>query len=300
VAGEAVFCTGMVGYPESLTDPSYRGQILTMTQPLMGNYGVPGDEIDEWGVRKFFESDRIQASALIVQDYSTEPSHWNCKRTLSSWLQEYEIPALYGIDTRELTKRIRERGVMLGKIVFDNDIPFEDINQRNLVAEVSLKQPRVFNPKGELKILAYDCGVKYHLIRSLCERGAQVKLVPWDYDLTNESFDGLFISNGPGDPSLCDKTVTAIQAAMAMNKPIFGVCMGNQVCLFVCLFHVGVRETVSDIAGTAAGAVGGRADLQAQVRQPRPQPAGHRHVQQPLLHHVAEPRLCGRPHQAAA
>mmetsp|Transcript_34674 Transcript_34674/g.114879 ORF Transcript_34674/g.114879 Transcript_34674/m.114879 type:complete len:1517 (+) Transcript_34674:35-4585(+) len=247
VSGEVVFTTGMVGYPESLTDPSYRGQMLVMTYPIVGNYGVPDDEVDEWGLPKHFESDSIQVTALIVADYSHHHSHWSSRRSLSQWLNEQGVPALYGIDTRLLTKKIREKGALRATIEFDPAVArggepvlpaFEDPNERNLVAEVSLKEPRVFNKGGKFKVLATDCGIKYNIIRSLLQRGCEVTLVPWDTPLLPllEDHDGLFLSNGPGNPAMADKTVGHIRDAIAAMesgelpvKPLFGICLGNQL-----------------------------------------------------------------------
>jgi carbamoyl-phosphate synthase small subunit len=193
---------GMVGYPEALTDPSYQGQILVLTYPLIGNYGVPPDTIGPYGLSKFFESNRIHINALIVADYSHHPSHYTLTRSLSAWLKEHNIPALYGLDTRALTKKIRERGCMLGKIVMDGkDVAYDDPNQRNLVAEVSCKEAKSYG-KGPLKIIAVDCGIKHNIIRYLISLGVEVKVVPWNYDFNNDSWDGLFLSNGPGDPSM--------------------------------------------------------------------------------------------------
>jgi len=158
ISGEVVFNTGMVGYCESLTDPSYRGQILTFTYPLIGNYGVPGDEVQDQ-LAKHFESDRIHISALIVSDYSFFYSHWNAKKSLSQWLNEQRIPALFGIDTRALTKRLREKGTKLGKILFDKDVDFYDPSKTNLVKEVSIDLPKIYNKKGQKKIVLVDCGV---------------------------------------------------------------------------------------------------------------------------------------------
>ena len=153
VNGEVVFNTGMVGYPESLTDPSYRGQILVLTYPLIGNYGIPGYEKED-GVFKYFESDRIHVQGLIVTEYCEAYSHWNAEKSLSEWMQEYNVPGIYGIDTRALTKRLREKGVMLGKIIYETDnIEFDDPNKRNLVAEVSIKEPVVYE-KGKKITLA--------------------------------------------------------------------------------------------------------------------------------------------------
>ncbi|KAG6921251.1 CAD protein-like, partial [Chelydra serpentina] len=183
----AVFQTGMVGYPEALTDPSYKSQILVLTYPLIGNYGVPQDELDQYGLSRWFESSKIHVSALIVGECSQIPSHWSAVRSLDQWLKEQNIPGLEGVDTRALTKRIREKGTLLGRLVLDGgqerSLPFEDPNTRHLVQEVSLKEPRVFNPGGSLRITAVDCGLKYNQIRCLCQRGAAVTVVPWDHPL---------------------------------------------------------------------------------------------------------------------
>eukprot|EP00741_Cyanophora_paradoxa_P020922 tig00021319_g20198.t1 len=236
VTGEAVFQTGMVGYPESLTDPSYTGQILVLTVPMVGNYGVPPDVKDEYGIPKFFESDKIQIAALIVQDYSFDKSHWNAARSLSEWLKANNVPALYGIDTRLLTKKIREKGAMLGKIVFGKNEPeFHDPNKDNLVAKVSTKAAKKYSPLQSVpagrppRIIAIDCGMKYNQVRSFLKRGAELTVVPWDYDFTKEPFDGLFISNGPGDPTICTPTIAHIRKAMELGKPVFGICLGNQL-----------------------------------------------------------------------
>ncbi len=227
VSGEVVFNTGMVGYPETLTDPSYKGQILTLTYPLIGNYGVPGNE-EEKGLLKNFESDKVQITGLIVSDYSFEYSHWNAKKSLSDWLKEHKIPALYGIDTRALTKKLREKGTMLGKIVFDEDIGFYDPDKDNLVEKVSCKEKVVYG-NGQYKIVLVDCGAKYNIIKSLVKRDVTVIRVPWNYDFNKEEYDGLFISNGPGDPKMCKETIAKIKRAMEYGKPIFGICLGNQL-----------------------------------------------------------------------
>ncbi len=229
VAGEVVFSTGMVGYTESLSDPSYLGQILTLTYPLIGNYGVPKDETQN-DISTFYESEKIQASGLIVSGFSFEYSHWNAAKSLSDWLIENKVPAVYGIDTRELTKLVREKGTMLGKLVFpgDPDIPFINPDDENQVAKASCKEVITYG-NGKYKVLLVDCGVKNNIIRCLLKRDTTVVRVPWDYDFNSLEFDGLFISNGPGDPAFCDVTVTNIQKAMQTDKPIFGICMGNQL-----------------------------------------------------------------------
>lgn len=233
VAGELVFNTGLVGYPEALTDPSYRGQILTLTYPIVGNYGVPNtEELDELGLRKHVESERIQVSGLLVQDYSHEYSHWNSVKSLGHWLQEEKVPALFGIDTRMLTKVIRDKGTVLGKIEFDGQpVDITDPNQKNLVAEVSTKEVRVFGKGNPIKVVAVDCGIKHNIIRLLVKRGAEVHLVPWDQDLLSLDYDGLFISNGPGDPSLAKTLINNVHKVLENDRPqpVFGICMGNQI-----------------------------------------------------------------------
>jgi carbamoyl-phosphate synthase small subunit len=218
VAGEVVFNTGMVGYSEALTDPSYRGQIMTLTYPLVGNYGVARD----------FESPRIQATALVVSELATEYSHAAAERSLPQWLKDEGIPCIAGIDTRALTKRLRTRGCMLGKIVVADDVALEDPNQRNLVAEVSTAGREVFEGSGKT-IVVVDCGAKGSIIEELRKRDLTVIRVPWDYDFLQEEFDGLFISNGPGDPTACVATIKNIQRAMLLNRPIMGICLGNQL-----------------------------------------------------------------------
>jgi len=229
VSGEVVFNTGMVGYPETLTDPSYHGQILVFTYPLIGNYGVPGDE-KENDLFKYFESDKIQVQGTIVSDYSFEYSHWNAKKSLGRWLKEQNVPGIYGIDTRALTKRLREKGTMPGKIIFDpaNDIPFDDPNRRNLVAEVSVTEPITYK-KGSIKIALVDCGAKNNIIKAFLKRDITVIRVPWDYDFTTERIDGIMISNGPGDPMMCTETIKNIKKALALNIPIMGICLGSQI-----------------------------------------------------------------------
>jgi carbamoyl-phosphate synthase small subunit len=233
--GEVVFNTGMVGYPETLTDPSYRGQILTLTYPLIGNYGVPGNEMED-GLLKYFESARIQVKGLIVSDYSHQYSHWNAKKSLSEWMREFDVPGIYGIDTRALTKRLREKGTMLAAIIYnDKDNPdLDDPNQRNLAAEVSVSEPVVYEG-GEKKVVVVDCGVKNNIIRAFLRRGFTVIRVPWDYDFTKEQAHGVIISNGPGDPEKCTETIENTRKALARNThntrntPILGICLGSQI-----------------------------------------------------------------------
>ncbi len=226
--GEVVFNTGMVGYPEAMTDPSYRGQILVLTYPLIGNYGVPGNETED-GILKYFESDKIQISGLIVSNYSKKYSHWNAKKSLSEWMKEFNVPGITGIDTRELTKKLREKGTMLGKIVYENEyIEFEDPNKRNLVAEVSIKEPIVYE-KGKTRIVLIDCGVKNNIIKSFLKRDVTVIRVPWNHNFLELDFDGLFISNGPGDPKMVKEAIKNIKKALEKGIPTFGICLGNQL-----------------------------------------------------------------------
>lgn len=230
VSGEVVFSTAMTGYPESLTDPSYSGQILVLTFPLIGNYGVPGNETEN-GLLKFFESERIHIKALVVSDYCFKHSHWNAVKSLDQWLKENNVPGIYGVDTRQITKTIREKGVMLGKVAVEGDtVPekFEDPNIENLVAKVSCKEVVEYG-SGQHRIVLVDCGCKYNIIRCLLARNATVVRVPWDYDFTQIEYDGVMLSNGPGDPQLCTPTVANIRKAMAIGKPIFGICLGNQL-----------------------------------------------------------------------
>ena len=228
LSGEVVFNTAMTGYPESLTDPSYKGQILTLTYPLIGNYGIPGLETEN-NMLKFFESDKIHISGLVISDYSFEYSHWNAVQSLSSWLTENKVPGIFGIDTRTLTKVLREKGTMLGKVIFNNeDVEWYDPNEDNLVSQVSTKKKEVYG-NGKYRILIVDCGVKYNIIRCLLSRDTTVIRIPWDYDFTKESYDGLFISNGPGDPKKCDATIKNIANAFNEGIPIMGICLGNQL-----------------------------------------------------------------------
>lgn len=233
VAGEVVFNTAMMGYPESLTDPSYAGQLLTVTFPLVGNYGVPAFTIEKNGIPTFMESDKIYASALIVSDYSEQYSHWNAVESLADWLKREKVPGITGVDTRELTKVLREHGVMMGKIIFDdepNNIPEANYEGVNFVDKVSTKEIIRYNEGAGKKVVLVDCGVKANIIRCLIERGVEVIRVPWNYDYSNMEFDGLFLANGPGDPDMCSDAVDIIKKQMsASRKPICGICMGNQL-----------------------------------------------------------------------
>jgi carbamoyl-phosphate synthase small subunit len=228
INGEVVFNTGMVGYPETLTDPSYKGQILVMTYPLVGNYGIPGDEKENDLLRNF-ESNKIQIQGLVISDLSFDYSHWSAKKSLSEWLKENGIPGIFGIDTRMLTKKLREKGTQLGKIIYNNEkIKFEDPNERNLVSEVSINKVIEYE-KSKKKIAVIDCGVKNNVIRAFLKRDISVIRYPWDYDFTKDKVNGILISNGPGDPKMCEATIENVRKAILMNIPILGICLGSQI-----------------------------------------------------------------------
>jgi carbamoyl-phosphate synthase small subunit len=218
-AGEVVFNTGMVGYTEALTDPSYSGQILVLTYPLIGNYGVPSA----------FESDRIQIAALVVSELATEYSHSQAQKSLPQWLEEQGIACLAGVDTRSLTRRLRTQGCMLGRLAIEgSDAQFDDPNRRNLVAAVSVREPVLYDGPGKTVVLV-DCGVKQSILDELLGRGLRVLRVPWNYDFLGEEFDAVLVSNGPGNPSLCHATVEHLRKAMQRKRPIMGVCLGHQL-----------------------------------------------------------------------
>ena len=233
--GEVVFNTGMVGYPESLTDPSYRGQILVMTYPLIANYGVPKRSQSDY-LDSNFESQRIQVAGLVVSTLSNDYSHWHADSSLSAWLEEENIVGLEGIDTRELTKVLRHGGTVAGKIIVEGDEdrvsadgPFDDISKRNLVAEVSVDEPVLYNPDGKKRVVLVDCGCKANIVRSLVRREVSVLRVPWDHDINDTDGDAIFVSNGPGDPKMASKTVDNLRIALQGTRPVLGICLGNQL-----------------------------------------------------------------------
>lgn len=220
--GEVVFTTGMVGYVESLTDPSYAGQILVFTYPLIGNYGVPEKEL--------WESHKIHAAGVILQNLSPFYSHYTAERSLLEWLEEQKVPLLCGVDTRALTKSLRTEGVALGAITAETHPPthFPDPNQTHLVAQVSPCTVTEYG-SGPKKIIAIDCGMKENIMRCLLQFPVKVKRVPHDYNFLEEEYDGIFISNGPGDPIQCKETIALLQKAILRDKPIFGICLGAQL-----------------------------------------------------------------------
>ena len=252
--GEVVFNTAMSGYPESLTDPSYAGQLMVLTYPLVGNYGVPPFTFQPNGLPDYMESDRIYARAIIVSDYSVQYCHWNACESLSQWLKREHVPGITGVDTRQLTKVLREHGVMMGRIVMEGedgkDAGFGAYEGVNFVAQVSCRevvhyrasdysqpanrlpedQPAKATAPGK-RVVLVDCGVKANILRCLLERGVDVVRVPWDYDFNTLDFDGLFLANGPGDPDLCEPAVAHIRTFLQRQdvKPCMGICMGNQL-----------------------------------------------------------------------
>ena len=249
-AGEVVFNTAMTGYPESLTDPSYAGQILVTTYPLIGNYGVPDTGLGADGLPLFMESDHIHPKALVVADYSENYSHWNAKESLAVWLKREKITAITGVDTRRLTKVLREHGVMMGRISLSpNPSPSKegsaaqeapstwrgmgeaDYGNVNWVEKVSCKEVITYNRGAGKRVVLVDCGVKANIIRCLTRRGLEVVRVPWDYDFNRLDFDGLFLANGPGDPEQCGVTIGHIRQFLNNEtvRPCMGICLGNQL-----------------------------------------------------------------------
>ncbi len=228
-SGEVVFTTGMVGYDMSLTDPSYKGQILTFTYPLIGNWGIPQ--------KKLWESEKVHVAGVVISDLTNKPNHHQSKQDLNSWLVQNNVPAIVGIDTRALTQKLREKGVMLGKILMGNkNIDFIDPNKKNLVAEVSINtlkihKAEISNQKSEMPIGLLNCGAKENIKRCLIARGATVYEMPWNYDpfSNNLPIKGLVISNGPGNPKMAQKSIDIIKKSLNKKLPTFGICLGNQL-----------------------------------------------------------------------
>lgn len=239
--GEVVFNTGMTGYTESLTDPSYSGQILLQTYPLIGNYGVPAGIVDRYGFPAGMESNKVQVQGYIVSQAMPKPSHWASNMTLHEWLQREGIPGVYGLDTRRLTEKLRMKGVMLGILKVGGDLDEEELaarardvpdpNQRNLVAKVSARSPVTYGAGGP-RVALVDCGVKLGIIRNLLARGAEVVLLPYDTsadELMSYEPDGVIVSNGPGDPEVCSEAIETLKAVMEYGLPTMGICLGQQL-----------------------------------------------------------------------
>lgn len=223
--GEVVFTTGMTGYIESLTDPSYAGQILCFTYPLVGNYGVPQQHL--------WESKKIHAHGVVLSEPCQRWSHYQGCHSFTQWLHKQNVPLIWGVDTRALTKILRSSGTMLGAIStnLQTQPTFSDPSHLNLVASVSTKEVITYNPNapsGKV-IYAIDCGMKENISRMLAQLPITIHRVPYNYDFTDQSFDGVFISNGPGDPTMCSETVSIVKKAMEKQKPIFGICLGIQM-----------------------------------------------------------------------
>ncbi|NMI82985.1 MAG: carbamoyl-phosphate synthase (glutamine-hydrolyzing) small subunit [Candidatus Nitrosopumilus sp. MTA1] len=243
VFGEIVFNTGMVGYPEALTDPSYNGQILTLTYPLIGNYGVPDPSIkDDDGISKFFESDKIQVRGLVVHELSLTASHWNLSMTLDEWMHNEKIPGISGIDTRELTKKLRTGGVMMAALVVsDSEIDVEEIkkqlssaphyNSEQFMEIVSTKQERVYGDDKK-SVVVIDTGAKNAILRNIRQMGYKVILLPWNvtYEkIISYNPKGVVLTSGPGDPQNCPDTIDTAKKLIENNIPTLGICLGAQI-----------------------------------------------------------------------
>uniref|UniRef100_A0A452SJW0 carbamoyl-phosphate synthase (ammonia) n=1 Tax=Ursus americanus TaxID=9643 RepID=A0A452SJW0_URSAM len=227
------FLASLLRYPEALTDPAYKGQILTMANPIIGNGGAPDTTaLDELGLSKYLESDGIKVAGLLVLNYSNDYHHWLATKSLGQWLQEEKVPAIYGVDTRMLTKIIRDKGTMLGKIEFEGQsVDFVDPNKQNLIAEVSTKDVKVYGKGNPTKVVAVDCGIKNNVIRLLVKRGAEVHLVPWNHDFTKMEYDGLLIAGGPGNPALAQPLIQNVKKVLESDRkePLFGISTGNLI-----------------------------------------------------------------------
>jgi carbamoyl-phosphate synthase small subunit len=234
-AGEVVFTTGMTGYPESLTDPSYKGQIVVFTYPLIGNYGVPDPS--------YWESGHLCVSGLIVSNYIDTPSHFQSTKTLAQWFKDENLPLIQIKDTRLITQKIREHGTILGKIIIEKDLDFYDPNTHNLIAQVSTKKIHIEkalpchsrvggNPTPPKTIVLIDCGAKRNIQKNLTKRGMDVIVVPWNTNIFEDkfpNFDALIISNGPGDPKMADATIATVKKALDNKIPTLGICLGHQI-----------------------------------------------------------------------
>jgi len=245
VSGEVVFSTSMVGYTESLTDPSYQGQILMLTYPLVGNYGVPPYDGDQFGIPKNFESIGIKVTGLIIQELCNKPYHWAAEKSLDEWLRSEGIPGICNIDTRRLTKKLREKGVMLGilEVYREGEEPdldrllggvkdVSDPNIRDLVGEVTVKEPVHYKFHGNKRVVLIDCGVKAGILRNLIRRKVDIIRVPYNYaleEILEFKPDGVIVSNGPGDPKRCEKTIGTVRGIIDERIPTMGICLGNQI-----------------------------------------------------------------------
>jgi carbamoyl-phosphate synthase small subunit len=243
ISGEVVFNTSMMGYPELLTDPSYQEQIVVMTYPILGSYGVPPDSIrNAGGVPLHFESDSVKVKGFAVHSLS-RPSHWSNHTTLEEWLTEQGVPGISGVDTRLLTQRLRNKGTMLGvlrvssspidpRVVTSKISRLRDPNKEDLVHRVSPKEPIYYDGNGQSTIVIVECGAKYGILRSLLAQGARVVRVPYDFPadkILGLNPRGVVISNGPGDPKIDIKTIETAKGLMETELPIMGICLGAQI-----------------------------------------------------------------------
>ncbi|KAF9565548.1 carbamoyl-phosphate synthase [Agrocybe pediades] len=242
VFGETVFSTSITSYTESMTDPSYRGQILVFTTPMIGNYGVPNNNApyDSQDVGVYLESQNIQAAAVVVGDVAEKFSHYKAVESIAAWCKRNNVPGITGVDTRAITTLLRDQGTTLGRIAvgIDAALPapesheYWDPSKENLVDQVSTKTPYVLNPQGSVKIAVLDFGAKANILRSLVRRDAAVTVMPWNYDFNavRDQYDGLFLTNGPGDPAHCmEAALKLCRTFQEWKKPIFGICMGHQI-----------------------------------------------------------------------
>lgn len=263
-SGEVVFNTAMAGYPESMTDPSSAGQIMVLTYPLVGGYGVPSTEATEAnGLRSFMESEKVWVKALVVGDYSPEFSHWNAKENLGEWMKREGIPGITGVDTRQLTKLLRNKGTMTGTIIPEGVAAAPQVGEENLVAKVSCKEVITYQPTAtsiNKRVVVVDCGVKHSIIKYLLGQGVEVVRVPWNYDFNTLNFDALFLADGPGTPAACMPTVENIKKFLAgpSVRPCMGICMGSQLlamaagatCSQLKYGHHGHSIPVRQVSGT--------------------------------------------------
>jgi len=217
--GEVVFNTGMTGYVETLTDPSYADQILVFTYPLIGNYGVM--DASTW------ESAKIHLKGVVMSELCQGWSHEGAVESLFAWLQAQGVPFITDVDTRSLTKYLRTRGTMMGAISPSWQADFATLTAKT--PQVSISRPEIYNPKHTKTLIVVDCGMKDNILRSLMQLPLRIKRVPMDYDYTAEDYDGVFISNGPGDPEDYTQTIAITKKALAKGKPVFGICLGNQL-----------------------------------------------------------------------
>jgi carbamoyl-phosphate synthase small subunit len=225
-----------------MTDPSYRGQILVFTTPLIGNYGVPDNSapLDSQDVGVVLESKNIQCSAVVVADVAEKFSHYKAVESLAGWCRRQGIPGITGVDTRAVTRLLRDQGTTLGRIAVgpDASLPapqsheYWDPSAENLVDQVSTSEAYELNSNGSIKIAVLDFGAKANILRSLVRRDAAITVFPWNFDfnIVREQFDGLFLTNGPGDPSHCMEAALNLRRTLQeWEKPVFGICMGHQI-----------------------------------------------------------------------